>query len=901
MSESLPHPPAILERIRAENMAVYEASPSRLKEDVNGEDEVAGNYRGRLVHELLQNADDAMAAHRSHNDRVLFRLTDDELWVGNSGRALDEDDIRGLCGIGASSKSDGHDRRRASIGHKGMGFKSVLEITDTPEAYSTTSSLRMDAAVALQPVADLFTRLGRSAPRRVPAMRFPFPTDDPLFWDETRATGIRTLFRFPFRDNVPYEHRQELAQRLQTIPVTTVLFLKHLERVEIEIAAFGEQTSKSYEIRRERRHAGRWEPCSGLGGTGIYRVSLAAESEDPATFLIAHDADVEIGEHRGGLQGLAWEGIELSEVSVAVRLAGEQPVPIPPNWRWLHIFLPTAEPCPYPFLVNGAFVSDLSRRAIAVTPHEDDYNAFLLERAAAVFRGALVPELLRSGGGLVDVLSVLSRGVEPGAACDRAAGQTLYEAMRRELSERSILPIDGSGPARALRECATPPLAGDPTVGTAFRELLADHAMTGDFRLVPAQLCAADPSRTLIDHGGHELSFGEAAAVLSSDYLTTVSLDIRESGDVMVDPVLAVLERYWETLAPSVRGAWVQAVRSHRLFPVGEQDGIVQRVVVGADPCFYPKRSLRGSVPLRGLHFLLQDVAWGTLTPPQRTIVLSRHMTAWRGLFELQDFEFAPVIQRSVLPSLRLDASAEEREELASFDVLAAICQLSGNRPTRGGPLPYERLGATRALFNLARLPVPCRDLDGVRWQPAYTAYFGRDWIGDSSIERVLDTMRDAGYEPPDVAFIVAPDVLVPLLTRFRDLRDDHYEAGVVGDDLEVGENEDEDRAVDEDDLERWQHFLSWLGVARAVRPVHFHDVEERSNTWLQTRGLSRPTGDAFASVPNDVWEAYRREVDQSIAEHRPRGASTYFYRLHELDHAPKLLDAAAGDIATDR
>src|SRR3954453_18678414 len=150
----------ILERIRAENLDVYKASPSRLKEDVNGEDEVAGNYRGRLVHELLQNADDAIAVEATHADRVVFRLTDDELWVGNSGRPLDEADIRGLCGIGASSKSEAHSQRRASIGHKGMGFKSVLEIPDASEAYSTTCSLRMDAAAALQPVVDVSSRLG---------------------------------------------------------------------------------------------------------------------------------------------------------------------------------------------------------------------------------------------------------------------------------------------------------------------------------------------------------------------------------------------------------------------------------------------------------------------------------------------------------------------------------------------------------------------------------------------------------------------------------------------------------------------------------------------------------------------------------------------------------------------
>ena len=99
-------PEDTLKRIRAENLGVYRASRIRLKEDVAQEDEVATNYRGRLVYELLQNADDAMAGAASGADRITFRLTDSDLWVGNSGRPLSDADVEGLCGIGASSKSD---------------------------------------------------------------------------------------------------------------------------------------------------------------------------------------------------------------------------------------------------------------------------------------------------------------------------------------------------------------------------------------------------------------------------------------------------------------------------------------------------------------------------------------------------------------------------------------------------------------------------------------------------------------------------------------------------------------------------------------------------------------------------------------------------------------------------
>src|SRR6476646_7709801 len=51
----------LLATIREENLNVYRASPQRLREDVGQENQIAQDYRGRLIYELLQNADDAMA------------------------------------------------------------------------------------------------------------------------------------------------------------------------------------------------------------------------------------------------------------------------------------------------------------------------------------------------------------------------------------------------------------------------------------------------------------------------------------------------------------------------------------------------------------------------------------------------------------------------------------------------------------------------------------------------------------------------------------------------------------------------------------------------------------------------------------------------------------------------
>src|SRR5436190_796740 len=85
---------SLLATIRNENLNVYRASAQRLREDVGQESQIAQDYRGRLVYELLQNADDAMAAGAA-SSCIRFELTDTDLWVANSGRALDEADVRG--------------------------------------------------------------------------------------------------------------------------------------------------------------------------------------------------------------------------------------------------------------------------------------------------------------------------------------------------------------------------------------------------------------------------------------------------------------------------------------------------------------------------------------------------------------------------------------------------------------------------------------------------------------------------------------------------------------------------------------------------------------------------------------------------------------------------------------
>lgn len=115
--------------------------------------QVAQEYRGRCVLELLQNAHDALAEPTPDDARrisfVLSTSPEPVLLIGNTGRPFHHDDFKGICQLAQSPKDP-----NKSVGNKGLGFRSVLEVSGRPEIWSTTPpdsdmcfSFRFDPAV----------------------------------------------------------------------------------------------------------------------------------------------------------------------------------------------------------------------------------------------------------------------------------------------------------------------------------------------------------------------------------------------------------------------------------------------------------------------------------------------------------------------------------------------------------------------------------------------------------------------------------------------------------------------------------------------------------------------------------------------------------------------------------
>lgn len=885
----------VITKVVERNLGVYRADPGRLKEDVGQEAQIAEDYRGRLVYELLQNADDAMEDQASHDDRVAFLVTDDALWMANTGRPLSDEDVVGLCGLGASSKTDSHGVRRASIGHKGLGFKSVLEITDRPAAYSTTYRFELGEPHARPHVDALWQELERTAPPRVPVMRFPAPlAQEPESWREYRNDGYYTAFCFPFRATIDSDKRRALADQLLQLPLTTVLFLKHLEQIDVRVEQHGRSLEECWTVTRQRRVNGSWQDCPGMTDSGLYRVTVRS-TDDAVTFLVSHDADVPIGDHRVGLSGPAWEGVDLTEVSVAAidpATSGR----LDPAARRFHVFLPTEQPSPYPLLVNGAFATDLSRQRVKVTDEAGDYNAHLVRAAAGLFRDQLLPVLL--GHGPEAVLASLERTTTTDDTTD-----LLHTAMTDALADVPLLPAE-SGELLTLGDVLVPPAPLEEH-GPQFRELLPTDARWEERAFPTATFCDGSLGRIAADHGARMLSSSEAVAVLglSADPHRS-RLVPHESFGFERDPVLDLCVQLWQTAEPGERAAVEEAARDHAVFPVHRHDdGTVGRVAVCGHTAFYPARAAKHELPLSGLQFLCHEVCWGTLLPKERTDLLGDRMQAWAGLFDIREFDFEQVMRAAVIPALRLETDEQQqalRDRLADLDSLAAICQLAGKRPKPDRPLRYQRLGSDRTLFNLARLPVPCRTHDGQEcWEPAFKVYFGADWIAEDSVEHILETIppNDPARQHLDrIAYLAPPDRFLGRLdlAHGEDAHDD--DEPVADTDDEVDLDEDADAPLETTERERWLAFLSWLGVNRALRPIHFHDVEDHGSRWVSTKDLTQPQGWAFAQL-GETWHAFRAQLEQAVVEHTdPTAIDPYLYQAHDLEHIVPLLDAAARD-----
>lgn len=155
-----------VERQFTAQIQACEKQPRLIEEQANHEDSIrTGGYATRTLLELVQNAADALAGaepHQAADGRVEIVLDPrtSTLYCANSGRPFSKSGITAVTMAFLSGK------RGDEIGRFGLGFKSVLGVTDAPQIFSRSVSFEFNSPKAV-------AALRRIAPaaKRLPVLR----------------------------------------------------------------------------------------------------------------------------------------------------------------------------------------------------------------------------------------------------------------------------------------------------------------------------------------------------------------------------------------------------------------------------------------------------------------------------------------------------------------------------------------------------------------------------------------------------------------------------------------------------------------------------------------------------------------------------------------------------------
>ncbi|NQW18502.1 MAG: hypothetical protein HQ478_13545, partial [Chloroflexi bacterium] len=118
-------------------LGILEAGEADHLEVASMAQQIGADYHGRFLVELLQNASDQARAAGMTTSEVVIVRTESFVAVSNQGHPFSDLGLKSITSIGLSPKDP-----QESIGNKGVGFKSVFQISAAPEIYSSSEFAR---------------------------------------------------------------------------------------------------------------------------------------------------------------------------------------------------------------------------------------------------------------------------------------------------------------------------------------------------------------------------------------------------------------------------------------------------------------------------------------------------------------------------------------------------------------------------------------------------------------------------------------------------------------------------------------------------------------------------------------------------------------------------------------
>ncbi|MGW8645624.1 sacsin N-terminal ATP-binding-like domain-containing protein [Micromonospora chalcea] len=599
---------------------------------------VRQQYSGRYPFELLQNANDA-AVDVGAEGRACFLLTDTALIVADDGSGFGDRQVDAICSLGRSSKGPG-----TAVGHKGLGFKSVGEITDRPQVLSAQASFQFDGERLRRELLGLLGTL--PAEQRFPVYAFPFPVAEADLGSDVaqvrrlHAEGFRTIIRLPLREGV--DRRTVSAHLVENLRPRLLLFLPGIDRLDLH------GTLSDFSATVVRRKDG-----------GAEHVVLDADGTIEEWLIYRSEATPE----RRVLEplGEAWTKLMTVRWAVAVPL-DEASQPRTGETFPLHVYFPTEEVPGLHVMVHAEWVLGMDRRQLAATPEAEPYNQMLLAHVVELLENHVAVDLVvRSGASATAVGAIVPAARQPSAGAGAQLRQLWEEALRRT----HFLPVVDGSLAKPADVSLLPP---------RLPSLAQAHA-----------LAVLDGSRTLrpdIEEFAATKEFlmsGSVRVMRADEFLAHLRPPSRDSIDVYYGFLLNWRDQIGQQLVTALRMTPCVLTTSGQLVKPAEQ------------PVFFPRGRSDSSIPtdipvpiaevppIEGIEGLLRDLGvrpfeWRELIRDFLVKILAdpgaapderlRAMSGLRAYHQVRRLsgseELAPVLGRVLVPARSADGKRRE-------------------------------------------------------------------------------------------------------------------------------------------------------------------------------------------------------------------------------------------------
>jgi len=339
--------------------------------------------RTHFIFELLQNAEDALGRRTDSRapGSVSFELGPTELRVSHFGVPFTEEDVRGICGIGESTK------QLTDIGRFGIGFKSVYAITDHPEVHSGGEHFAVENYVWPKAIEPCGLKKGE------------------------------TLFVFPFRKGDTDPHAQ-IALSLHHLGPRALLFLRNINELSWSV----EDGSSGLFLRESKHLANNFREVVVLGGEKETTL-------DETWLVFSRPVNTSDGTRAGHVE-VAFAVHEEPSGVRRVRAVDDSQ---------LVVFFPTIVAMHMGFLMQGPYRTTPSRDNI---PRQDAWNQKLVGETAELLIEAM--RGLRDLG-LLDAEALRTLPIEASRFGPTSMFAPLFERVCDAFRAEPLLPRYGGG------------------------------------------------------------------------------------------------------------------------------------------------------------------------------------------------------------------------------------------------------------------------------------------------------------------------------------------------------------------------------------------------------------------------------------------------------------------------